>query len=276
MKKISIITPCLNSEKTIRATLESIRFLINLGAQHIIVDSGSTDKTVEIARQFGSEILYHPPGNMYAAINAGVEKATGEWLTYINSDDLLFADYVVEALEVASNEVDVIYGDIDFIDDQGRFLFNRSAPDPRHLSWLMRYYNPFPQQGTLFRREAFDRVGGFDTQFRFASDLDFFVRCILGGERFYKFRGKSVAAFRLSPGQLSQRARIEMAPEGIRIRTKLQEERNSIPKWVGRPLAGFFRVGTNLDSIFLRWLRGRQQDAAWRSGHSISPWRGKS
>ena len=273
--QLTIVTPTLNSANTIRGTLESLRPLVEEGAQHIVVDSGSTDGTMEIARQFGSEVVYHPPGNMYAAINAGMEKARGEWLTYINSDDLLFADYVVEALEIVSNGVDVIYGDIDFIDDQGRFLFSRRAPDPYHLSWLMRYYNPFPQQGALFKREAFDRVGGFNTQFRFASDLDFFVRCMLGGERFYKFRGKSVAAFRLLPSQLSQSSRIEMAPEGIEIRKKLREEFNTIPNWVGRPLAGFYRVSSNLDSIFLRWLRGRQQDAAWRSGNSNSPGREK-
>lgn len=272
---LTIVTPTLNSAKTIRGTLESLRPLVEGGAEHVVVDSGSTDGTVEIAKQFGSEVLYHPPGNMYAAINAGMVQARGEWLTYINGDDLLFADYVLEALASRPEGTSVIYGDIDFIDEQGRFLFSRRAPDPRHLSWLMRYYNPFPQQGTLFRHEAYHRVGGFDTQFRFASDLDFFVRCMLGGERFYKFRGKSVAAFRLLPTQLSQSSRMEMAPEGIQIRAKLSADLSRISRLVGRSLAGFYRVGTNLDGIFLRWLRGRRQDAAWRPRTVISSVRKK-
>lgn len=261
---LTIVTPTLDSCNTIRATLESLRPLVEKGAEHIVVDSGSTDGTVEIAKQFGSEVLYHPPGNMYAAINTGMANAIGEWLTYINSDDLLFSDYVLEALEHPLEGATLIYGDIDFIDEQGRFLFSRRAPDPRHLSWLMRYYNPFPQQGTLFRREAFDRLDGFNTQFRFAADLDFFVRCMLAGERFCKFRGKSVAAFRLLATQLSQSARAEMAPEGIRIRAELQEESGGIPNWIGQPLASVYRVGTNVDGILLRSLRGRRQDASWR------------
>jgi glycosyltransferase involved in cell wall biosynthesis len=263
--ELTMVTPTLNSAKTIRGTLESLRPLVEGGAEHIVVDSGSDDGTVEIARQFGSEVLYHPPGNMYAAINAGMARAKGKWLTYINGDDLLFADSTREALEGVSEAATVIYGDIDFIDEQGRFLFSRRAPNPCHLSWLMRYYNPFPQQGTLFRREVFERMDGFRPNFRFAADLDFFVRCRLQGERFSKFRGKSVAAFRLSPNQLSQSARVQMAPEGIRIRAELPKERRSIPVWLGRPAANLYRWSTNMDGMLLRWLRGRKQDAGWRS-----------
>lgn len=247
------------------ATLVCIAPLMRAGAEHIVVDSGSEDGTVEIARHAGSKIVYHPPGNMYEAINAGLKTARGEWLTYINGDDLLFADSTREALESVCEEATVIYGDIDFIDDQGRFLFSRRTPNPRHLSWLMRYYNPFPQQGTLFRREVFERLGGFRTEFRFAADLDFFVRCSLQGERFWKFRGKSVAAFRLSPKQLSQSAIKEMAPEGMRIRAGLRKKSAALPDWLGHPAANLYRWITNLDGIFLRWQRGRGQDAAWRS-----------
>ena len=263
--ELTIVTPTLNSAKTIRGTLESLRPLVEGGAEHIVVDSDSNDGTVEIARQFGSEVLYHPPGNMYAAINAGMARAKGDWLTYINGDDLLFADSTREALDDVGENATVIYGDIDFIDDQGRFLFSRRSPDPRHLSWLMRYYNPFPQQGTLFRREVFERVGGFNTEFRFAADLDFFVRCSLVGERFWKFRGKSVAAFRLSPKQLSQSARTDMAPEGIQIRADLRKQFGGMLDWARRPVSSLYRWDTNLDGMFLRWHRGRGQDSAWRS-----------
>ena len=265
LDQLTIVTPTLNSAKTIRGTLDSVRPLVEGGAEHIVVDSGSTDGTVEIAKQFGSEVLYHPPGNMYAAINAGMEKATGEWLTYINSDDLLFADYVIEALEVVSNGVDVIYGDIDFIDDQGRFLFNRRAPKPAYLSWLMRFYSCVPQQGTIFRRALFERLGGFDAQYKFIADRDLFARALRGGARFQKFNGKSVAAFRLSDQQLSQASQREMFEEGMRSRDSFYGIDDISPSRINRIFASAYRRMINMDGILLRVLRGRQKDAVWRS-----------
>ena len=129
----------------------------------------------------------------------------------------------------------------------------------------MRYYNPFPQQGTLFTRDVFEKADGFNPEFRFAADLDFFLRCYRAREKFWKYHSKSLAAFRLSPNQLSQRAWAEMRPEGIEIRARLREEVGGIPDWLGQPLSSVYRRATNLDSIFLRWQRGRGQDAAWRS-----------
>lgn len=265
MTLLSIITPTLNSAETLAATLVSIAPLKNAGVEHIVVDSGSDDGTVEIAKQFGSEVLYHPPGNMYAAINAGMAIAKGDWLTYINGDDLLFADATHEALTAVGENVAVIYGDLDFIDEQGRFLFSRRAPSPQHLSWLIRYYNPFFQQGTLFRRQAFEKVGGFSTEFRFSADAEFFTRCSLNGERFWKFRGKSVAAFRLCARQLSQVSRKEMAVESRRVRFSVRSQATGMPDWLGVSAASIYRWSTNVDGIFLRWLRGRGQDAGFRS-----------
>lgn len=73
MHSLTIVTPTLNSERTIRSTLEALRPLVETGAEHIVVDSGSTDGTAEIAESAGSTVIYHPPGNMYGAINTGMQ-----------------------------------------------------------------------------------------------------------------------------------------------------------------------------------------------------------
>lgn len=262
---LSIVTPTLNSAATLRATLESVRPLVAAGAEHIVVDSASTDGTAELAAASGARVLQYPKGNMYAAINAGLREARGEWLTYINGDDLLYADATLECLERLGEGADVIYGNLDYIDAHGRFLFSWRSPRPQHLGWLMQHYCPFPQQGMLFRREVFARAQGFDTQFRFAGDYDFFVRCCLRAERFRKFEDRSVAAFRLLPSQLSQRLREQMAPEGQRIRARLRELRPGWNARAGRPCATLYRWSTNVDSVLLRWQRGRQLDAGWKS-----------
>lgn len=262
---LSIVTPTLNSSATLRATLESVRPLVEAGAEHIVVDSASTDGTAELAAKSGARVMQFPKGNMYAAINAGMREARGEWLTYINGDDLLYADATLEALKSLGSSADVIYGNLDYIDAHGRFLFSWRSPRPNHLRWLMQHYCPFPQQGLLFRREVFARAEGFDTQFRFAGDYDFFVRCCLRGEKFAKFELRSVGAFRLLPSQLSQRLRAQMAPEGMRIRSTLREKRPGFNSRWGRPFAAIYRWSTNVDSVLLRWQRGRNLDAGWRS-----------
>ena len=265
MPKLSIITPTYNSASTLLATLDSLTSLLNRCAEHIVVDSGSDDNTVEIAKHFGSKVIYHPPGNIYDAINAGLAIATGDWLTYINSDDILFADYVVEALDSSLHSADLIYGDIDYIDSVGRFLFSRRAASTNHLPWLMHFYNPFPQQGTLVKKSVFAKIGYFNSEYRYAADYDFFVRCILNGMHFEKFHKKSVAAFRLNPSQLSQKERHHMAPEGVRIRYLLNNSTRSYLRILLRGLSILYRWITNLDSIFIRFMRGRRQDSAWRN-----------
>ncbi len=264
MKSLSltIVTPTLNSAATLRATLDSVRPLVYAGAEHIVVDSSSSDETVDLAKASGARVIQFPKGNMYAAINAGMALGRGDWLTYINGDDLLYADAALEALNAYGQTADIIYGNLDYIDEQGRFLFSRRSPEPRHLRWLMRHYCPFPQQGTLFRKSVYDSMCGFDTRFRFAADYDYFSRCCLAEKRFQKYTVKSIAAFRVLSTQMSQRLRGEMAPEGLLIRRELFASPGV--KWP-RLFATLYRWATNWDGILLRWQRGRNQDAGWRS-----------
>jgi glycosyltransferase len=260
MPKLTIVTPTLNCRSTLLQTLESVRPLCARGAAHIVVDSGSTDGTIDLAKESGVEIKTFPKGNMYAAINAGMEGNDAEWLTYINGDDLLYADAVIDALDGVSSSVDVIYGNIDYIDDVGRFLFSWRSPAPSRLWRIMAAYSAVPQQGTLFRRRVLDRLGGFDTNFRYSADYDFWARALAAGFRFERYSRKTLAAFRLMPTQLSQAKKDEMAPEGKKIRARLASGRTSFSRMLNRGVAAAFRVAKNVDNYWLRASRGRGLD----------------
>lgn len=264
VSNLSIITPTLNSGRTLNSTLNSIEFLISNGAEHIVVDSGSTDNTVDIAERAGSVVIYHPPGNMYSAINAGVALSTKDWLTYINSDDILFSDYVLKAFQDLTPDVDFFYGDIDFIDDFGRFLFGRRAPTVRQLRLLSIYYSCVPQQGTVFRRTLFERMNGFDDSLRFVADRDFFMRCLFSGAVFKKVFGLSAAAFRLSTDQLSQKSAKDMFLEGKRSTDQFLTTNDLKRTIFGRSFSDIYRWSTNIDNLVLRELRGRGQDSGMR------------
>lgn len=264
IRDLSIVTPTLNSGETIEMTLSSIAPLKKNGAEHIVVDSGSTDTTVEIARMSGSTVIFHPPGNMYSAINAGFAHSRGRFLTYINGDDILFPDYIQDALYILYSGADLVYGDIDYIDSFGRFLFHRRAPNPRNVAWLMKYYSCIPQQGALFTRTLFEKVGGFDDSLRYVADRDFFARCLSSRAKLHKISGKSAGAFRLSAKQLSQSQAIAMHHEGVVSRKAFAVAHNSQPTQVGRYVSHLFRWTTNIDGIFMKFLRGRSQDAGLR------------
>ena len=260
MKNLSIITPAWNSAATLPSTIASIHPLLDAGAEYILVDSGSTDGTVEIAEAAGAKVLFCPPGNMYAAINVGLGAASGEWLTYINSDDLLYSDAVKEMLEHATSDMDVCYGNLDYVDEVNRFLFYWRSAGPRSLLWNMSCYCGIFQQGALFHRRVLDRLKGFDTDYRFCADYDFFFRAVQEGFRFEKYTKKSVGAFRLLASQLSQSRKGEMCTEGPRIRSKYWLNRSPLYRKFAQLYSFVYRNEINLDSRLVRRLHARGLD----------------
>lgn len=245
------------------ATLVSIRPLVEQGAEHIVVDSGSTDGTAELCRCAGARVITHPVGNIYAAINAGIGASTGEWLTYINGDDLLHGESIAAALAVGPAGADIIYGNIELIDDAGKLLYDWRMPPP---AWVRRFQPQVDlvlQQGTLIRREAWAALGGFDESFSYAADYDFFLRASLAGKTFGKHRTSPVAAFRAHASQLSRRAEVRRA---------MREECRRSRGRAGVRNSAFIRVLAlslmkllNLDTILMRLPRALSRGRLWTS-----------
>src|SRR5919106_3974396 len=114
---VSIVTPVLNRVSTVGHALASVSAQTYPDIEHIVVDGGSTDGTVEILEGFGSPFDFHwvseADGGMYEAINKGFRLARGQMLAYINSDDL----YLPWSVEVAvshlsTTRADLVYGDM--------------------------------------------------------------------------------------------------------------------------------------------------------------------
>lgn len=213
MPSLTIAIPALNAEATIGATLESLRALRDV-AEIFVIDSASTDATVAIAEQHGCRVLEVPAGNLYAAVNAGLFAGNAEWVTYINADDLLYAESIQQRVEVASRDSDILYGSVDFIDGDGRFL--RSWRPAREAALLPLYragFSPMLQQGTLIRRELFQKLGGFSTKYRYVADADFWFRALEAGAGFRYDGPATVAAFRLHGAQITQQKKTEMHAE---------------------------------------------------------------
>ncbi len=203
--QITVVVPTLNSAKTLAFTLLSLLSQEDCPVRVIVVDSGSSDATQAICAQYGVEVLYEPPGSMYRAINRGLERAETDWVSYLNSDDLVYGHSYRRLIDLGNRDgSDIVYGACDFVDAEGRFLHSYLPGRPSELrTQFLNSQLSFGQPAAVFRGAVFADLGGFDAQYKFAADLDFFLRALLAGKRFSMLPGLSVAAFRVHSSQLS-------------------------------------------------------------------------
>ena len=177
---VSIVTPTLNQGRFIEHTIRSIKKQTYSRFEHIVVDGGSRDNTVEVLRRYESSYpmrwTSEPDRGMYDAINKGMRTAAGEIVAYLNSDDLYFPwtlETVVEAFLRYPN-VDFVYGDALAIDERTGIQRMQWAW-PFDLDLISR--TSFLVQPTVFwRRRALDQLGQFDTGLRFVGDCDYWMR----------------------------------------------------------------------------------------------------
>lgn len=220
---VACVIPTLNSARTLETTLLS---LISQGGHCgniLVADSGSNDGTLEICRKQKIRSIYVEPGNLYRAVNRGLEtllrETDCEWLTYLNSDDWVLPDSYRRLIELgASSKAEVLYGNCDYADGAGRFIYPFTAAVPNQLLPLFRMSRMgFAQPASIFSRSLYERLGGFDESFLYKADADFFLRALKSGTRFARLEGPSVAGFRLHAAQLSNRMADNIEKEGVRL-----------------------------------------------------------
>ncbi len=209
------------------------------GAEHVVV--GPAARAGDLAPAgAGIRFVAETGTGLYAALNQGLRAAGNDWeaFTWLNDDDLLLAPgFARLAADAHRTDAGVAYGEVTLIDGRsariGALPVARRAGDLAAL--LARGIVPLAQPGTVIRREVWEKLGGFDESYRLAGDLDFFVRALVAGVSF-AFVPATVAAFRLSAGQLSK-GRAEREEETTRALRPLRGLRPSAAA------LGRFRLG---------------------------------
>lgn len=187
---VSVVTPALNAADTIEGTLRCVAGQTYENIEHIVVDGGSNDATLEKVAGFGAQRQLRwtsgPDAGMYDAINKGFDMAEGDILCYLNADDYYFPWSVSKAVS-ALEKADLIYGDMGVISNFG------SQPKTFYIQFYprfdLRYYtysSTLGQPSVFWRRETFERMGGFDTSFKLLGDCEFWLRCGRSGLKLSK------------------------------------------------------------------------------------------
>jgi len=177
---VSIVTPSFNQAPYLEATIRSVLEQDYPDLEYIIVDGGSTDGSVDIIRRYAHRLAWwvsEADKGQTEALNKGFARAKGEILAWLNSDDTYQPGAVAEATAFLRDrpEVGLVYGDANFIDENGKLIgrFPAAQTDYRRLR---RGYVHIPQQAAFFRADLWRKVAPLDPSFYFAMDYDLWVR----------------------------------------------------------------------------------------------------
>jgi glycosyltransferase involved in cell wall biosynthesis len=219
--KISVVTPSFNQAEFLPQTLASVASQSHTDVEHIVVDPGSSDGSLEIARAAeGIVLINEPDDGQSEGISKGFAVAAGDVLAWLNSDDL-YATTKTLALVAerfrAADRPDVVYGDVDFVDRAGRFLRPGYVDTrPRNLLDAFQHQVGIIQPGVFFRREVFDALGGPSTDYHYCMDYEYWVRMARAGYRFVHL-GKTLALHRWWSGMKTSAGRLESYLEHCRV-----------------------------------------------------------
>lgn len=183
--RISIITPSFNQAAFLERTLLSVLDQHYPNLEYIVIDGGSADGSVDILEKYDDRLAYwvsEKDRGQSHALNKGFERATGEIVGWLNSDDLYCPNALHHVGEwfLTHPEDEVHYGGLYLIDQTDRITDAHWAATP-DVRYSYHVGMDVHQQSLFWRRDLMERVGVIDESFRFSMDLDFVLRLMLNG-----------------------------------------------------------------------------------------------
>ena len=197
--KISVITPSLNQADFIEESIKSVLYQDYSNFEHIIIDGGSNDNTIDILKKYNHlNWISEKDSGQSQAINKGFKLATGDIICWLNSDDYFDTDTFARVSDYFNKHPDcsLLYGDITYIDEKNTIV-RRITGNEISNSALSIYPDLVRQPSTFWRSSVINEFGGLNEKLRLAMDLDFFLRI----SRKYKFHyiAQNLSFFRTYP-----------------------------------------------------------------------------
>ncbi len=249
--KISIITPSLNQGSFLEENILSVSGQNYASVEHIIIDGGSTDQSVEIIRKYEKQLSFwvsESDTGQSAAINKGFRHASGDIIMWLNSDDVLLPDCLkkVSNYFVKHPETDMLHGRSIFFGETQKDFIMGDIPDNLPARYLA--YIPFPQPSSFFRRSLFDKIGDLNEQLHYGMDHEFLVRAFLNGSTI-SMTDAILSKYRLHPASKTN-SLLQFPMEWARVFSKvLRSDGSSAPLIEIMKSAGLYDPQTDLFQI---------------------------
>lgn len=182
--KISVVTVIFNNILTIHDSIDSVRNQNIYITEHLIIDGGSTDGTLQIIRENltpGITLVSEPDNGIYDAMNKGIRLASGDIIGFLNSDDVYYDETVldrVRAAFAADPTLEIVYGDLVYV--------RQNNLDRVVRTWCSRPFDTKyfgdgqvpPHPSFFVKRKVLVETGGFDLQFKLAADYELMFRLL--------------------------------------------------------------------------------------------------
>jgi glycosyltransferase involved in cell wall biosynthesis len=232
--KISIITPSLNRAGMISSAIESVLAQNYPAFEHIIVDGGSTDGTLELLNKYNHlNLIIEKDSGMYNALNRGIAHANGDIICFLNSDDrFLLASFSQVIAQFERKNADAVIGQAIMVSDMDMSRQKIISVQPEH--WWETLILGIPIfNAWFFRRVVFGELGEFDTRFKIAGDRDLLIRFGLANFK-PAFTDQPLYEYKVHEGSLSLGRRpsnvYRMCTENLWLVEKWQKRASNPPQ----------------------------------------------
>lgn len=184
--KISVVTPCFNSVHTLGETIQSVAAQDYPQVEHLVMDGGSTDGTLDILRRHPHlHLVSEKDEGHYHAMDKGTRMASGQVVAILNADDCYWPGVLRKVAEAFGKhpDWDGLFGDVVFVDGDGREIFRRKEAtfDAQVIRFAMNMVN---HQALFIKKEVYLRLGGYRyREFKNCCDYEYVMRLVKAGCR---------------------------------------------------------------------------------------------
>lgn len=189
--EVSIIVATFNAEKHLEHLIQSFLTQTFALKELVIIDGGSTDRTIDIIRKYeqpGINWTSGPDKGIYDALNKGIQLASGNWLYFIGADDYFKNENVLEDIfKQDLSDIDIIYGDV------YSMQLKRNYDGPTNPEKLL--FSNLCHQSIFYRRSVFEMLGNYSLNFKLFSDWEFNLRCFLNDQIKTKYTNVVIAVY---------------------------------------------------------------------------------
>jgi glycosyltransferase involved in cell wall biosynthesis len=195
MERVSIITVSLNAVSRIETMLESVHSQTYPHIEHVVIDGGSTDGTLEVINKYRARINYfvsEPDRGVYNAMNKGIKAATGDIFFFLNADDRFCGSKVVEEVAAIFDQqpdVDIVYGNLIW-EMPGKMLKGKQPPTVTREFLAAR---TILHQTIFARRGVFETTGEFTEHYKVVSDYEWMLKVFLRDKRKHIYYDRDIA-----------------------------------------------------------------------------------